>query len=197
MKRVHLYDRLAATYGAEHVLAIDTPREAVAALQANHPGFRRDFLEVGEFAVIVDGDCRTGDAAAVGPVSQEVHFVPIIEGRAFLGAALVTALIPAISGTAATIIGGLLVTGILFGVSLLFSPKQKKTFDPQEDTAKDASNYMFAGPENVTVQGVPVPLVYGRAIVGSVVVSAGLDLGVAVVVNNPGGVLFRDHGVDP
>jgi len=41
--------------------------------------------------------------------------------------------------------------------------------DPQE-------SYSFSGIQNVSRQGVPVPLVYGETIVGSVVISAGIDV---------------------
>ena len=41
--------------------------------------------------------------------------------------------------------------------------------DPQE-------SYSFSGIQNVSKQGVPVPLVYGERIVGSVVISAGIDV---------------------
>lgn len=41
--------------------------------------------------------------------------------------------------------------------------------DPQE-------SYSFSGIQNVSKQGVPVPVVYGERIVGSVVISAGIDV---------------------
>ena len=40
--------------------------------------------------------------------------------------------------------------------------------DPQE-------SYSFSGIQNTSRQGLPVPLVYGETIVGSVVISAGID----------------------
>ena len=42
-------------------------------------------------------------------------------------------------------------------------------FDPQE-------SYSFSGIQNTSKQGVPVPVIYGETIVGSVVISAGLDV---------------------
>ena len=42
-------------------------------------------------------------------------------------------------------------------------------FDPQE-------SYSFSGIQNTSKQGVPVPVVYGETIVGSVVISAGIDV---------------------
>lgn len=171
---VRLHGPLAEIYGHEHRFAVSTPREAVLALCANNPGFRQDFLDTGRWAILADGDWREGDDAPVTPVSREIDLVPIIEGQAFLGALLVGALIPSLAGTAAAnIIGGLLVGALLLGVSLLLTPKQPKK--PEADDEKD-DNYSFSGPENITTQGAPVPILYGRAFAGSVVVSAGLEL---------------------
>jgi predicted phage tail protein len=92
---------------------------------------------------------------------------------------------------AAAVIGSVGVALILGGVSQLISPtpqmgtigplggvggtgrRQTSTegteFDPQE-------SYSFSGIQNTSKQGVPVPLVYGETIVGSVVISAGIDV---------------------
>ena len=43
------------------------------------------------------------------------------------------------------------------------------------DPAALASNYSFTGLTNVTNSGVPVNLAYGEILVGSIVVSNGLD----------------------
>lgn len=186
MVAVHLHGPLAERFGARHDFAIRTPAEAVRALDANYPGFLAAFAAHGSYVIVADDDQRD-DETCMLPVSREVHFAPIIEGRAFVGAALITAIIPGISAGTATIMGGLLMAGLMMGLSMLLTPKPK----PKEETTKD-DNYAFTGPENVTGQGAAVPLVYGRVYCGSVVVSAGLDLGTdltpatAVVAPPPG-----------
>jgi predicted phage tail protein len=175
MVGVHLYGPLATKYGHRHEFLISSPREAVHALDANFPGFLADFARCERYLIIADDDPREGEFAATAPASHDIHLCPQVEGGAFLGAALVGALFPAIAGTTtATIIGGVLFAGLMLGVSLLFSPKPETKVS--DDTAKD-ENYSFSGPENVTIQGVAVPLVYGRVHCGSVVVSAGLEIG--------------------
>ena len=175
---VRLHGVLADTYGPEHRFAISSPREAINALEANYPGFRRDFLAHPSYALFADGDWRDeGNCPDVAnaPVSREMDLCPVVEGRNFvpLIAAGITAVTGgAISGIAATLLAGAITLGLSIGISLLLAPKAKKT---SRDGSKDES-YMFSGPENVTEQGVPVPLVYGRCIVGSVVVSAGLEV---------------------
>lgn len=171
--KVHLYGALAAKFGTPHEFAISTPREAVRALDANFPGFYRELVKVERYAIVADDDVRDGDGAADLTLSRDLHLVPKIEGQAFLGPALITAIFPAITGTAASILGGLLVAGIAFGLSMLLKPKQpeQKTEDPNKD-----NSYAFTGPENVTDQGAAVPLIYGRVFTGSVVISAGLSV---------------------
>jgi predicted phage tail protein len=172
---VRLHGPLADTYGGEHRFAVRSPREAIDALDANYPGFRRDFLKTQFYGVLADGDWREpgeGFDVATSPVARELDFAPMIEGR-ITGTIVAGLGLIGITGVAATILAGVITVGLLVGVSLLLAPKPKKK--TSEDSKKDES-YMFSGPENVTEQGVAVPLVYGRCFVGSVVVSAGLEV---------------------
>ena len=169
---VHLHGPLAEQYGTSHSLAVLTPREAVAALDANYPGFLADFVRHDRYGILADGDVREGDTAAVLPVAREMHFYPLIEGNVPLIVPFVAAAF-GIGTMAATIVSGLLVTALLVGVSLLFRPKMPEV--EREEEKRDES-YVFSGPENVTGQGVAVPLIYGRVYAGSVVVSAGQDV---------------------
>jgi predicted phage tail protein len=176
---VRLHGPLADAYGAEHRFAIRNPREAVFALDANYPGFRRAFLAYQFYDLFVDGLWLPPEAAnddpASAPASQSIDIAPRIEGGGFLLAPLIGAALGlAASSAAVQIISGLIVAAVLIGVSLLLAPKPKKK--EAEDSKKD-ENYMFSGPENVTEQGVAVPVIYGRVHVGSVVISAGLELG--------------------
>ena len=90
---------------------------------------------------------------------------------------------------AAAVIGSVGVALVLGGVSQLLSPTPQlgqigpasqslggrntttegTEMDPQE-------SYSFSGIQNTSRQGTPVPVVYGETIVGSVVISAGIDV---------------------
>ena len=169
---IHLYGPLADKYGPLHRLAVMTPHEAVRALDANFPGFIRDFAAHRIYHVLADGDWRDGDFAATAPVSRELHLVPQIEGRVFLATLLVGALVPSLAGTvAASVIGGALFLGVMVGLSFLFRPKT-----PEQKSDERNEGFAFTGPENVVTQGAPVPQAYGRVHCGSVVVSAGLEV---------------------
>lgn len=175
---VRLHGPLAEAYGAEHAFRIGSAREALAALDANYPGFRRDFLAHDRYALIIDDDVFADDGCGLDvaglPVSRAIDICPVVEGRIVAAIAPLFVSAFGIGLTAATIISGVLVAGLLIGVSLLLSPKPKKK--TAEDSVKDVESYMFSGPDNVIEQGVAVPLIYGRPFVGSVVISAGLEV---------------------
>ena len=88
-------------------------------------------------------------------------------------------------GTLASAAGVALILG---GVSQLLSPTpQIGQLGPvssgglgnrtTENTELDPqASYSFSGIQNTSKQGVPVPVVYGETIVGSVVISAGIDV---------------------
>lgn len=170
--QVFLHGALGDEFGAEHAFAINTPREAVRALDVNFPGFRAAMLKHQRYGLFVDGDWRDGDDAAVLPVSKQLHIVPIIEGRGPMLAPLILAAVPALGVVGSEIVAGLIVTALLWGVSMLF-------FSPPaaEKGADKSESYMFSGAENTTAQGAAVPVIYGRCFVGSVVISAGLSVG--------------------
>lgn len=169
---VRLYGALADQFAAEHRFAIRSPVEAISALEANHPGFRKAFVQYRRYYVRADGDWRTNEAATF-PVSREIDIVPAVEGDSFVVPALAGVLASSlgIGATTATILSGVLVLGLLVGVSLLLSPKPKKD---TSDKDKKESN-AFSGPDNIVGQGAAVPLVYGHCLVGSVVIAIGIE----------------------
>jgi len=64
------------------------------------------------------------------------------------------------------------------GIAQMLAPKPNK---PTSTTVDNGSSYNFNGPVNTTNQGVPIPLCYGRLIVGAAVISASVvseDIGV-------------------
>jgi len=180
---VHLHGPLGERFGELHHFAVQSPSEALRALDANYPGFLAAFAAHERYGVMVDDDWREGDMAGLLPASKSIHFVPAIEGEVpFVAIGLTAAF--GLSATAATIIGSLLVTALMIGVSLLFRPK--KPPGPAEPEEIDES-FIFSGPENVTGQGVAVPLIYGRVYAGTVVVSAGQDtVDVAITTSKSG-----------
>ena len=69
---------------------------------------------------------------------------------------------------------------IIDGVTQMISPQQQNTASAasnmdQTDPAALASNYSFTGLTNVSRAGVPINLVYGEILVGSITISNGVD----------------------
>ncbi len=124
---------------------------------------------------------------------QEIRIIPVIGGaggdvgQIILGVALFAVSFLATAGGGA-IFGaafaknlGLLAAGqmigatlVLGGIASLLSPTPQLSLG--DDGANDPrKSYSFSGVQNTSRQGVPVPIVYGEILVGSVVISAGID----------------------
>jgi predicted phage tail protein len=115
-------------------------------------------------------------AGGAGRVIAGVALIALtIATGGFGGAAvgLFGAAAPIALGTVGLGIGTSLVLG---GVAQLLSPVPTMNASSMADTEKDPrKSYSFSGIQNVSRAGVPVPVVYGETIVGSVVISAGVD----------------------
>lgn len=76
-----------------------------------------------------------------------------------------------ISGAQIALMGAAL---LITGVSQMLSPQPKESKATEAPDQKPS--YLFSGVTNQTEQGVPIPLAFGEAMTGSIVVSAGLDV---------------------
>jgi len=122
-------------------------------------------------------------AGAGGPVGRIIGGIalvalaiaaPYIAGAAVWGGALSYGAGSALI-SAAPFIGAIGASLALGGVAQLLTPT------PTMTTGTDSNNdplksYSFSSIQNTSRQGTPVPIVYGETIVGSVVISAGIDI---------------------
>ena len=152
-------------------------------LIANFPGLDGHMADRYYKVLVGDGALTLDDLH--NPVGQEeIKIVPVIVGaggavgQIIAGVALVAlTLIPGglpIAGTLATkigLFGGALILG---GVAQLVSPTPeiKQGPDTEQDPRK---SFSFSGIQNTSRGGTPVPIVYGKTLTGSVVISAGID----------------------
>jgi len=120
------------------------------------PGFMGTVGTVGTSGAV------TGAAGAVGGAQL------VGTGMTYKAAALAAkTTIPKILATQGL---GLLGMGlVLGGAAMMLTPDT-----PDSESAEQAENYLFGGPSNTVKQGEPIPLVYGRAIVGSKTISASI-----------------------
>lgn len=187
LREVRIYGRLGGRYGRTHWLAVNCPAEAIRALCILLPGFERDLANSDahgvKFACFV-GNRNIGVEEMQYPVGGEpIRIAPVLAGakraglfQTILGAVLiVVGAVLTYTGVGAPIgtpmmkIGAAMALG---GVVQMLSPQQQGL--SSADGPENGASYNFNGPVNTMAQGNPVPLLYGRMIVGSSVVSAGI-----------------------
>lgn len=191
MMIVLLYGHLGARFGRVHRYAAHSPAEAVRALCATLPGFRRALVEGGAYRLLRGGREALGMDDLRAPHSERdtLRLVPVVAGagkglgQILLGAALVVGsfFVPSIGLS----LGGMQIFTVgsimrSIGTSLIFGGvSQALASTPKSQQVEAVSNkpsYAFDGAVNTAAQGNPVPVCYGRLIVGSQVISAGLSV---------------------
>ena len=192
LRKIKLYGKLAKFIG-HRVLEADvaTAAEAVRFLLANWPELEAHMSDQHYRVSIGTYDLTAGelhDPAGAAPIS----FVPVVAGagatgRIIAAIALIAAsfFFPAAAPAAAALtIGGSTFTAVgaaifFAGVSLLLTGvAQLLTPTPttSQDEGDPRKSFSFSGIQNTNRAGVPVPVCYGETLVGSVVISAGIDI---------------------
>jgi predicted phage tail protein len=197
LRKIKLYGKLAKFIG-HRVLEADvaTAAEAVRFLVTNWPELEKHMADqyyrvsIGTYDLLAE---ELHDPAG----QQAIEIVPVVAGagavgRIIAGVALIALAValPGI-GLAAGAKGAAVIFGTTFsatslsigflgaslvlgGIAQLLTPTPKVPTGP--DTQNDPrKSYSFSGIQNTSRQGTPVPIVYGETIVGSVVISAGID----------------------
>jgi len=194
LRKIRVYGKL-AKFLKQRVFEADvaSAAEAVRFLVANFPQLRPHMAEQ-YYKVSVGTYALTADELHDPAGQQEIKIVPVLTGaggatgRIIAGVALfaiatfATAGGGAIFGTAFAKNLGLLAAAqgvgaalALGGVAQLLTPVPVVPTtgpDTQQDPRK---SYSFSGIQQTSRQGVPVPVVYGETLVGSVVISSGVD----------------------
>ena len=196
MREIRLYGKLAKFIGKRVFRAdVGSAAEAVRFLLANFPKAEKHMADQHYRVSLGERDLELDEIHH--PAGQQViKIVPVVAGagtagRILLGAALIAlAFIPGIgTATAAAIAAGThagftVIGTALFGIGaslVLGGVAQLLTPVPMMPTGSDSNNdprksYSFSSIQNTSRQGTPVPVVYGEMIVGSVVISAGIDI---------------------
>ena len=107
-------------------------------------------------------------------IATAIVFAPA--GAGFLSAGMgATAGTFTLGAAASSIMGSVGLSLVLGGVAQMLSPTQ--SFEQRKfEEAQQLDSFSFSGIVNTARQGVPVPIVLGRAYAGSVVISSGLDV---------------------
>jgi len=191
LRKIKVYGKL-AKFLKRRVFQADiaTAAEAVRFLVTNFPQLEGHMSEqyyrvsVGNYALASD---ELHDPAG----QQEIRIVPVIAGaggatgKILIGVALIAlAFVPfggAFAGIGAKAAWG---SALLFsagaslalgGVAQLLTPVPVVPTTGPNTEQDPRKSYSFSGIQQTSRQGIPVPIVYGETLVGSVVISAGID----------------------
>jgi predicted phage tail protein len=181
-RTIRLYGKLGAQFGRIHRLAVDSTAEAVRALCVMLPGFQAELMTSKDRGIAYAcflGKTNIGkDELLLAGGIDDIRIAPVVVGaksggvlQFIVGAVLVIvgAFTSWSGGTALISMGISMMAG---GVVQMLSPQQAQS--SAADKVENGASYNFNGPVNTTAQGNPVPLLYGRMIVGSAVISAGI-----------------------
>jgi len=175
-----VYGRLAKFLKAKELEAeISSAADAVRFLLTNWPSLERHMVDQ-RYRVTVGGYALSEEELGHPSGEQEIRIIPVIggagaAGRILAGVALVAAsFIPGVGALAINLMLGVGASLVLGGVAQLISPVP--TLDGGDDSQGDPrKSYSFSGIQNTSRQGLPIPIVYGEMIVGSIVVSSSID----------------------
>ena len=196
LRKIKLYGKLAKFIG-HRVLEADvaTAAEAVRFLLANWPEAEAHMndqhyrVSIGTYDIDLE---ELHHPAGAAPIS----FVPVVAGAGATGRIIAGIALIALSFGIASLAAGAALAGsfsgfalqavafgtqagllagvglVLGGVAQLLTPTPKIS----QDEGDPRKSFSFSGIQNVSRAGVPVPVVYGETLVGSVVISAGIDI---------------------
>jgi predicted phage tail protein len=202
LRKVRLYGQLAKFVGRTVLEAdLSTTAEVVRMLLANFPALEEHMADQ-HYRVLVGERALTLDELHFPVGQEEIKIVPVVVGAGgnagltiLAGVALVALSFVSFGGTAFAGAGGALGifggTGAAAGSSALFFigagllltgiaqaispvPAIPQGPDTEQDPRKSQS-YSFSGVQNTSRGGTPVPIVFGKTLTGSVVISAGID----------------------
>ncbi len=163
MTEIHLHGILGQKYGKLHKFSIKEPNDVVRALEANYEGFVKELKDLLDqniiYTIVADNQWIQGNSTNLKKKIQKIDFVPVIIG----------------SGWVAAVVS--LVISIAVAVySYVQAGKQQYPQIPGAEgvSSVNSRSLSFSNRENITEQGNPVPLVYGRMKIGSSVIQSSI-----------------------
>ncbi len=190
LREIRVYGQLAEFLGQRvfHA-AVSSAAEAIRFLCVNFPRLEAHMAE--RRYRVSTGCNQIGLDELHNPSGQSIiRIAPVVGGaggafgRIAIGAALIAASF--FTGGAAIGLGAssLSVGTTLFGIGAslaLGGIAQLLTPTPRLPTGENSNgdprkSYSFSGVQNTSRQGVPIPVIYGEVLTGSIVISAGIDV---------------------
>lgn len=179
---VILNGSLGKNFGKKWDVYADNIITALDIINGNNPKFsqwmRKNATKYDRYHIQVEttaGDKRDVPQSEMSLISDQIKKITITPIFAGAGAGLrivvgVALMISAIwFGPAAFAMGASMALG---GLMEILSPQPKKG----DTTGSDGNQYYFDGPVNTDTQGVPVPVPFGRVMIGSQPISATIEI---------------------
>ena len=180
LREIRVYGRLAKFLGRRVFRAeVATAAEAMRFLLVNFPQLERHMIDQ-HYRVSVGGYDLSLEELHDPAGQQQIKIVPVLAGAGAVGRILAGGLlaigffVPGIGALGVKILIGVGASLVLGGVAQLLTPVPQMPTGANTDQDPRKS-YSFSGIQQTSRQGVPVPIVYGETLVGSVVISAGID----------------------
>ena len=194
MVRIELGGILGKKFGKSHCRMVATASEAIRALCCTINGFEKfmnNSKAMGLTYAVFKGKKNISEDDIPFPINDKViRIVSVVIGskkagvlQTILGVALIAVASIATMGTggifaaiaagsgwgSAAMLGASMVLG---GVLQMLSPQVPGLASQQSPENK--ASYAFGGVTNTTAQGYPVPLLYGKRLIGGAIISAGI-----------------------
>tara|TARA_R100000231_G_C5326765_1_gene165059 strand:+ start:1022 stop:1600 length:579 start_codon:yes stop_codon:yes gene_type:complete len=183
MKKIRVYGRLRKFLGqVEFEADIQSPLEALSFLYCNFKGVEEHMAQ--QPYTIMCGDTVISEDLINLQTEADIKIIPLVHGNFFtliFGTALkIFAKKVVLPKLLTTIISTVATQMIFSGINNILTPQRQNNRSAASDMDRTdpsafASNYSFTGLTNVSQAGVPVNLVYGETLVGSITVSNGVD----------------------
>ena len=182
LKKIKIYGVLRKYTGQSEFMAdINSPHQAFSFLFCNFKGLEEKMAK--QMYCVQVGDKKITQDAIHMQTDQDIKIIPIVHGSGILG--FIYAGFKYVASKFITkkviqyAITYVATELIVRGVNNLLSnnqenQNQQSRQDPL-DPASLASNYSFTGLTNISQAGIPVNVAYGEILVGSIVVSNGID----------------------
>tara|TARA_R100001509_G_scaffold56428_1_gene31232 strand:+ start:1573 stop:2148 length:576 start_codon:yes stop_codon:yes gene_type:complete len=183
MKKIIVYGRLRKFLGqSEFEANVASPLEAISFLNCNFKGVE-EHMSVQPYTILCGEQVISQDLIGLR-TDADIKIIPLVHGNIFGIAAgflfkfvAKKVVLPKLLTTLITTVGTQMIIG---GINNLLTPQRTGNRSAASDMDRTdpsafAANYSFTGLTNVSQAGVPVNLVFGEILVGSVTVSNGVD----------------------
>lgn len=165
MTEVHLHGILAKKYGKAHRIALKKPRDILFAMEANYDDFLKDLKDLMRknifYTFVVNGKMiNQSEVNLSNSKIEKIDFMPVISGGGIDPLTIALIVVSVASAVYSYVQAGKVEYPKIPGASAT--------------TSANSRSLAFSNRENITEQGNPVPLVYGRIKIGSAVIQSSI-----------------------